>query len=69
MTSRVIHLADQKHIRQTTLRADAELLRKARFYLDEEGKSVAQFLVEQLERYVQQREESGSPPMPLAEGA
>lgn len=56
MTSGVIALADQKP-RQTTLRADPELLRKARFYLDEEHKSINEFLVEQLEVYVRQRDE------------
>lgn len=57
MTSGVITLADQKP-RQTTVRVDPDLLRKARFYLDEEDKSVQQFLVEQLEQYVQSREQS-----------
>lgn len=55
MTSEVIALADAKP-RQTTLRVDPELLRKARFYLDEEGKSVSEYLVEQLRHYVAQRE-------------
>jgi hypothetical protein len=47
-------------LRQTTFRIDPDLLRRARFYLDEEGKSVAQFVVEQLERYVREHEEGGS---------
>jgi predicted DNA-binding protein len=55
MTSEVLSLADQKP-RQTTFRTDPELLRKARFLLDREGKSVAQFLNEALERYVQEHE-------------
>lgn len=55
MTSEVISLAEKK-LRQTTLRVDPELLRKARFFLDEEEKSVSEFLIQQLEQYVQQRE-------------
>jgi predicted HicB family RNase H-like nuclease len=56
MKSEVIPLADAKP-RQTTLRVDPELLRKARFFLDEEGKSVSEYLVEQLRHYVAQREQ------------
>lgn len=48
---------EQKRMKQTTLRVDAALLRKARFYLDCENKSVVEFLVEQLEDYVQEHEE------------
>ena len=39
------------------IRLEKILLRKARFYLDEEGKNVGQFLVEQLERYVESHEQ------------
>lgn len=56
MTSEVISLADKKDLRQTTFRANPELIRKARFLLDREGKSVAQFLVEALEHYVTEHE-------------
>lgn len=55
MTSEVISLADKKP-RATTLRVDPELLRKARFFLDEEDKSVNEFLLEQLTAYVRRRE-------------
>lgn len=44
-------------MRQTTLRIDAEKLRKARYYLDSENKSVNEFLVEQLETYIAQKEQ------------
>jgi hypothetical protein len=54
MTSEVISLADKKP-RATTLRVDPELLREARFFLDEEDKSVNEFLLEQLTAYVQRR--------------
>jgi hypothetical protein len=63
MTSGVISLAEKKPLRQTTLRVEADLLRKARFYLDEDGKSVTEFLIEQLEQYVQRREQSGTKPL------
>jgi predicted HicB family RNase H-like nuclease len=56
MTSEVIALAEKKPLRQTTFRIDPNLLRRARFYLDIEGKSVAQFVVEQLEHYVQRHD-------------
>ena len=56
MATGVLSLTEKKRIRQTTFRAEADLLRKARFYLNEEGKSVAQFLNEELETYVRQRE-------------
>ena len=46
---------DQRRV--TSLRVDVRLLRKARFYLDEEGKNVGEFLVEQLQRYVESREQ------------
>jgi hypothetical protein len=39
-------------LKQTTLRVDAEVLRKARFYLDTEHKNVNEFLVEQLVAYI-----------------
>jgi hypothetical protein len=48
---------ENKILRQTTFRVDPELLRNARYYLDKEGLSVAQFLVQQLEKYVQEHEE------------
>jgi len=57
MTSQVITLTETS-LRQTTIRVDAALLRKARFLLDEEGKSINEFLVEQLAAYVQQREQA-----------
>jgi hypothetical protein len=63
MTSEVISLADKKPLRQTTVRAEPELLRKARFYLDEDGKSINEFLVEQLTTYVRQREQASSSPI------
>jgi len=44
--------------RQTSVRVDATILRKARFYLDEENKSIQEFLSEQLERYVEEREQA-----------
>lgn len=59
MTSEVISLADKKTLRQTTLRIEPELLRKARFYLDEEEKSINEFVVEQLKNYVAMREHEG----------
>jgi predicted HicB family RNase H-like nuclease len=55
MTSEVLSMADHKP-RQTTLRVDPELLRKARYYLDAEGKSVQEFLVQQLHAYVAQHD-------------
>jgi hypothetical protein len=39
-------------LKQTTLRVDAEVLRKARFVLDCKHKSVNDYLVEQLEALV-----------------
>lgn len=60
MTSEVISLADEK-LRATTVRVRPELLRKARFYLDEENKSIQEFLAEQLEQYVQHREQAQPP--------
>jgi hypothetical protein len=42
--------------RQTTLRASAALLRKAKFYLDEDGSSLNESFVKFLEQYVQKRE-------------
>jgi predicted DNA-binding protein len=62
MTSEVISLAEKKDLRQTTFRADPELIRKARFLLDREGKSVAQFLVEALEQYVSTHEDTLTQP-------
>jgi len=56
MTAGVISLAEKKIQRQTTLRIDPELLRKARFYLDEENKSINEFVTDQLAAYVAQRE-------------
>ena len=47
--------------RATTLRVDPELLRKARYFLDEEDKSVNEFLLEQLTAYVRQREQEQPP--------
>lgn len=61
MTSEVISLANKKLLRQTTVRVEPELLRKARFYLDEDGKSVQEFLAEQLATYVRQREQEQPP--------
>lgn len=69
MTAGVITLADKKPPRQTTLRVDPELLRKARFYLDEDGKSINEFVVEQLTHYVQQRERERASPQSAAECA
>ena len=60
MTSEVITLTKHSSVRQTTLRIDADLLRRARFYLDEDGKSVSEYLVEQLRLYVQERERQES---------
>lgn len=57
MTSEVISLADKQSLRQTTLRVPPELLRKARFFLDEDGKSINEYLTEQLEAYVRRREQ------------
>lgn len=62
MTSEVLALSEKNPIRQTTLRVEAELLRKARFYLDEDGKSVQEFLAEQLAAYVRKREKKGDLP-------
>jgi excinuclease UvrABC nuclease subunit len=44
-------------LRQTTLRVEPELLRKARFFLDEEGKSINEYLVQQLTEYVRECEQ------------
>jgi hypothetical protein len=43
-------------LKQTALRVDAEVLRKARFYLDTEHKNVNEFLVEQLVAYIDAHE-------------
>ncbi len=61
MTSEVISLTDKKNLRVTTLRADPDLLRKARYFLDEENKSINEFLVEQLTIYVRHREQRQAP--------
>lgn len=49
--------------RTTSVRVRPELLRDARYFLDEEGKSLQEFLADQLEQYVQRRkqEKSSSP--------
>ena len=57
MAEQELALAEKPDLRHTTIRVEKILLRKARFYLDEEGKNVGQFLVEQLERYVESREQ------------
>ena len=43
-------------LKQTTLRVDPEVLRKVRFHLAAENKSVNEFLAEQLEAYLAQHE-------------
>lgn len=43
--------------RATTLRADPETLRKARYFLDKHGKTINEFLVEQLERFIHECEQ------------
>jgi predicted HicB family RNase H-like nuclease len=58
----IIALADKKQQRQTTLRIEPELLREARFFLDEDGKSINEFVVEQLKRYVEQCRRKRSSP-------
>lgn len=50
---------------QTTLRANATLLRKARFYLNEEGSSINEFCAKQLAQYIEKRERRA--PSPLVE--
>lgn len=53
---------EKKELKQTTLRVDPLLLRKARFYLEGEHKSVSEFLVEQLETYVAHHEKRDHKP-------
>ena len=52
----------EKKLRSTTLRADPELIRTARYLLDKEGKTIHAFLVEQLECYVRGRQKDTSVP-------
>lgn len=59
MTQGAFTVMTEKTFRQTTIRVDPELLRKARFYLDEHDKSINEFLVEQLEKYVESRDAQG----------
>lgn len=47
----------QKTWRQTTIRVDAELLRKARYFLDREHLSVNEFFIKSLEAYLAEREQ------------
>jgi hypothetical protein len=49
-------------LRQTTVRARPELLREAKFFLDEDGSSITEFCVKQLEQYVQKRKRLSSIP-------
>lgn len=56
MTSQGVLILDTDKLRQTTVRVPPDLLRKARFYLDEEGKSIQEFLADQLAEYVRKRE-------------
>ena len=60
-----IAMPKTKDIHQTTLRADATTLRKARFYLNEEGSSINEFCAKQLEQYIEKRERRA--PSPLVE--
>lgn len=62
MTSQENPLAAQKETKQTTVRVVPELLRKARFYLDEENRSVQEFLAECLTAYVQERDKANRLP-------
>jgi hypothetical protein len=55
MTSEVIPMAKTKDLRQTAIRLTPELLRLAKYYLDEENSNLQKFLSEQLERYVERR--------------
>jgi hypothetical protein len=57
-------------LKVTTIRVDPDVLRKARFYLDIEHKSVTEYLADQLATYVAQREEQTAdrqrrPPAPV----
>jgi predicted HicB family RNase H-like nuclease len=54
---RRIPVAEKKDTKQTTVRVKPELMRKARFYLDEENKSVQEFLADCLATYVHRREQ------------
>lgn len=42
--------------KQTSIRVEAELLRRARYYLDKEGKNIGAYLSEQLRDYVKRCE-------------
>lgn len=67
MASEVISLAESK-LRQTTLRVPPEILREARFLLDEEEKSINEFLVDALKAYIAHRKQAKAAP-PEAECA
>jgi hypothetical protein len=43
-------------LKQTTIRVDPDVLRKARYYLDAENRSVNEFLAEQLAAYIWEHE-------------
>ena len=49
---------------QSTFRVARDLLRLARYYLNEERKSINEFIVEQLESYVRRRTEDSQPSEP-----
>jgi len=55
MTSEVIPMSKTKALRQTAIRLTPELLREAKYYLDEEDSNLQKFLSEQLQRYVERR--------------
>jgi hypothetical protein len=48
-------MAKTKDLRQTAIRLSPELLRLAKYYLDEEDSNLQKFLSEKLEHYVQCR--------------
>lgn len=50
-------MAEKKDIKQTAVRVERAVLRKAKFYLDEENKSLQEFLESCLVGYVQQRDQ------------
>lgn len=58
MTSQGVLVLDTNKPRQTTVRVPPETLRKARYHLDKEGRSIQEFLAEQLERYVREQEQA-----------
>jgi hypothetical protein len=48
--------------RQTTVRIDGELLRRARYFLDRDGLSMNDLFVQTLEKYLAEREAAADTP-------